>query len=232
MTVASSPSPAPDVPASTGKAGRRCNSTSAPIVDFAFDPKGVLYLVDSHARVRRLGDDGFLRTFAGSSTPFTDGGNGAGGPATRASLLSPRQVIPLRDGSVRILDTPRLHSVAPDGTIRTLTGNFDFNATILLAPGGVPAAAARGRATLLDDSGMTTSTALFPSFAGNPIARSPLRTLSLARWRSQADRRRSTPSARRRRQHRGLRHLDRTDLQPGLSRLHRRRRRAGGSAVR
>jgi uncharacterized protein (TIGR03437 family) len=165
------------VVAGSGRAG--FNGESAPplelnlgiINNFAFASEGTLYIVDGFLRVRRLGADGVLRTFAGSTRPYEFGGNnGDDGPASRAALQQPRQVVPLRDGTVWIRDLRALRSVGLDGRIRLLTDNFDPQAEILLTPEGNPVAAAPGRVTPLDSEGRAAPPGLFPGFTGNPRA--------------------------------------------------------------
>jgi uncharacterized protein (TIGR03437 family) len=163
--------------AGSGRAG--FNGESAPplelnlggINNFAFASDGTLYIADGFLRVRRLGSDGVLRTFAGSTRPYEFGGNnGDDGLANRAALQQPRQVVPLRDGTVWIRDLRALRSVGPDGRIRLLTDNFDPQAEILLTPEGNPVAAAPGRVTPLDNEGRAMLPGLFPGFTGNPRA--------------------------------------------------------------
>ena len=75
-------------------------------VDIAAD--GTLYIADTfNCRVRRVGSDGIITTFAGKGTP---GGScspvsGTGGLATAAGLGYPGKVRVGRDGSVYILET-------------------------------------------------------------------------------------------------------------------------------
>lgn len=140
------------------------------IVHFAFDPVGVLYLVDSFQRVRRLGADGVLRTFAGSSSPPEFGGvNGDGGPAVNAALEGPSKVMPLREGTVWIHAGSSLRAVGPDGAIRRLRDNF-FAPELLLTPEGNPAWANEGLVMPLDSEGQDRPPALFAGFTGNPRA--------------------------------------------------------------
>ena len=141
------------------------------IVNFAFDPAGVLYLADSFLRIRRLDPDGRLRTFAGSTAPYESGTpNGDGGPAIRAAFQFLRQVIPLPNGTVWIRDLRTLHAVSADGNIRALNANFDPAAEILLTPEGNPVAAAPNRLTPLDPKGQETPPLLFSGFTGIPRA--------------------------------------------------------------
>jgi hypothetical protein len=106
--------------------------------------------VDGFNRIRILDDDGTLRTIAGSSrAAATNGSTGDNGPATQAALSGPRQIVPLRDGSLWIKDLSgrQLRVLTPDGIIRTLNSNFDSSVNILLLPDGTPAAATDNRVT-------------------------------------------------------------------------------------
>lgn len=154
-----------------GESGPAVDLNLGNIVNFAFDSGASLYIVDSFLRVRRLDPDGVLRTFAGSSNPFEFGGlNGEGGPATRASLLSPRQVIPLRDGTVWIREFRSLLAVGLDGNVSRLNDNLDPQAEILLTPNGDPVLASLARVIPLGLDGRLTQPALFAGFTGNPRA--------------------------------------------------------------
>jgi RHS repeat-associated protein len=71
--------------------------------------------------IRRVGPDGIITTLAGTGT---QGYSGDGGPATQATLSSPRGVAVAPDGSVLIADygNYRIRRVGPDGIITTLAG--------------------------------------------------------------------------------------------------------------
>lgn len=75
---------------------------------------------DNH-RVRLVGADGTIATFAGTGV---DGFAGDGGPATLAQLSHPRDTVRLADGSILIADSTneRIRRVAADGTISTVAG--------------------------------------------------------------------------------------------------------------
>jgi PKD repeat protein len=95
----------------------------------AVGPDGSLYISDSsNSRVRRVGPDGVITTFAGTGT-FGSGGDG--GPAIKASLGSPTGLALGSDGSLYIADSaeePRVRRVGPNGVITTFagTGTFGF----------------------------------------------------------------------------------------------------------
>lgn len=83
---------------------------------------GAVYVADYlNNRVRRIGPDGVITTFAGS------GGNassGDGGPATAAQLLGPRNVALDAAGNLYISEfgANRVRKVTLDGNIRTAAG--------------------------------------------------------------------------------------------------------------
>ncbi len=73
------------------------------------------------SRIRRIGTDGIIRTFAGTSNGFS----GDGGPAKQAQLYDAWGAWPSSDGSVLIADrlNNRVRVVTPDGVINTLAGS-------------------------------------------------------------------------------------------------------------
>ncbi len=118
--------------------------------DVQFGPDGALYIADPSVwRIRRVGPDGVMRTFAGSAVePFQ--GNlsvGDGGPATQAGLGTPATIAFGSDGSLYIGEGStdiggnnfRVRRVTPNGIITTFagTGVFGFSGD------GGPAPAAR-----------------------------------------------------------------------------------------
>ncbi len=91
--------------------------------DLVFDMAGNLLLTDRlEHRVRRVGSDGRITTFAGSGA---QGGAGDNGPASRASLNGPRGLAVGLGGEVYITDegNNRVRVVTPDGTIRRFAGS-------------------------------------------------------------------------------------------------------------
>jgi RHS repeat-associated protein len=99
-------------------------------VGLAVGPDGSLYIADEgNFRVRRVGPDGLITTFAGTGVR---GFSGDGGPATAASLrIHCSGLVVGRDGSVYIADSDssRVRRVGPDGLIATFagTGNQGFS---------------------------------------------------------------------------------------------------------
>ncbi len=87
--------------------------------DLAFDPSGNLYVADyGNGRVRVIGADGNISTFAGGGT----GGDGA--PATAALLVGPRNLAADTAGNIYISEfgAHRVRRVATDGSISTVAG--------------------------------------------------------------------------------------------------------------
>jgi uncharacterized protein (TIGR03437 family) len=87
------------------------------------DPAGNLYIADTlNNRIRKVGTDGNMTTFAGNgnAAPFGDGG-----PATSASLNHPEGLAIDNAGNIYVADTEshRVRKVAPGGTITTVAGN-------------------------------------------------------------------------------------------------------------
>jgi YD repeat-containing protein len=87
-------------------------------------PDGNLYIADTeHNRVRRVGPDGVITTFAGNAAVDTFAGDG--GPATQAALFRPSDVMVAPDGALYIVDSGnhRIRRVGTDGIIVTVAGN-------------------------------------------------------------------------------------------------------------
>lgn len=128
-----------DTVAGTGVAGIAGDggpATSAQLFlpnDVAVGPDGSVFIADrGNNRVRRLGVDGLLTTYAGDGTNSNNFGHPTaeelrdGGPAPSASLWSPQSVSVAPDGSVYIADTNnfRIRKVTPDGIVTTVAGGF------------------------------------------------------------------------------------------------------------
>ncbi|MBI4910360.1 MAG: hypothetical protein HY820_42475 [Acidobacteria bacterium] len=91
----------------------------------AVDSNGNLYIADTlNSRIRRVGSDGIIRTFAGNGSV---GYGGDGGAGTAAALYFPAGVAVDGSGAVYIGDTgnSRIRKVTPDGIIQTIAGNGD-----------------------------------------------------------------------------------------------------------
>jgi RHS repeat-associated protein len=95
------------------------------VTDVAVASDGTLYVADSYNnRIRRVGTDGIITTFAGDGSS-TDSGDG--GPATQAGIWFPYVVELGPDGSVYIGDSGRVRRVTPDGVITTVAGNGSYS---------------------------------------------------------------------------------------------------------
>lgn len=87
------------------------------------DPAGNLYIADTNNhRIRKVGTDGNISTFAGTGEAA---GTGDGGPATSAALNTPEGLAIDSAGNAYVADTSshRIRKIAPDGTITTVAGN-------------------------------------------------------------------------------------------------------------
>ena len=94
--------------------------------DVAADTKGNVYIADkNNHRIRRVGTDGIITTFAG--TGAERGFSGDNGLAAQARLNSPNGVAVDIKGNVFIADTGnhRIRRVTPDGIIATFAGTGD-----------------------------------------------------------------------------------------------------------
>ncbi|MEQ1860824.1 MAG: RHS repeat-associated core domain-containing protein [Chthoniobacteraceae bacterium] len=87
----------------------------------AFGPDGAIYTTDfSNARVRRIGPDGIISTFAGNGTL---GFTGDGGPALDASIV-PGHIRFAPDGSLHVSNAQsRLRRIDSRGIITTIAGD-------------------------------------------------------------------------------------------------------------
>ena len=88
----------------------------------AFDAVGNFFIADTcNNRVRRVGTDGIIRTFAGNGAAAS---TGDGVPATSAAVIAPLAVALDRSGNVYIgeYDSCRVRRVTADGLIRTFAG--------------------------------------------------------------------------------------------------------------
>jgi len=86
------------------------------------DASGRLYVNDEHNHaIRVIEPDGTVSTLIGDGTP---GAEGDGGPASRARLNDPENLIVRRDGSILVTDgdSRRIRLIAPNGRAWTYAG--------------------------------------------------------------------------------------------------------------
>lgn len=144
---------------STGDGGPATAATLTIPVGLALDPAGNLYIADSQVnRVRRVGIDGTISTYAGNGKA---GYTGDGGPAVNASLQTPWAIACDAQGNLYIADTGNnvVRLVTLDGNIGTFAGTGIQGSS----GNGGPAASARlngpkgvtvdGRRVYISDTG-------------------------------------------------------------------------------
>jgi len=105
----------------SGDGGPAASALLSHPAGLAIGPDGSLYFGDQNTRVRRIGPDGTISTFAGSKNTAA---LGDGGPALSASLVFPGGLAVTADGSVYVSDSGHflLRVITPDGNIRTVAG--------------------------------------------------------------------------------------------------------------
>jgi uncharacterized protein (TIGR03437 family) len=87
------------------------------------DAAGNLYIADTNNnRIRKVGTDGNINTFAGTGAADS---SGDGGPAINAAINNPEGLAVDRAGNLYVADTAghRVRRISPDGTITTFAGN-------------------------------------------------------------------------------------------------------------
>lgn len=132
------------VVAGTGAAGFSGDggpATAAELDDpraLARDASGTLFIADG-ARIRVIGLDGRIETFAGTGVP---GFSGDGGPARQADIGVPAGLAPTARGLLFSDDTGRVRLVGTDGVIDTVAGSGSAPIDGPAGDGG-PARAAR-----------------------------------------------------------------------------------------
>jgi uncharacterized protein (TIGR03437 family) len=93
-------------------------------------PDGTIYIADyGNNRIRKIGTDGIITTYAGTGAR---GFSGDGGPATSALLLSPHTLALDTQGNLLFADSGnyRIRKISPSGVITTVggTGNRTLSA--------------------------------------------------------------------------------------------------------
>jgi len=90
-------------------------------VGVAVDAAGNVFIADTgNNRIRRVGLDGKISTFAGTGAP---GYSGDGGPASLAQLTRPFYLQFDAKGNLFVIDDQRVRKIASDGTISLFAGN-------------------------------------------------------------------------------------------------------------
>ncbi len=110
----------------SGDDGVATNSTLNRPISVAIGADGSLYIADQgNHKIRKVGTDGNIRTFAGLGTP---GFQGNGGPANLAQLYYPTTVALNAAGVVFIADTSnnRIRRVGEDNKIAVIAGSGKF----------------------------------------------------------------------------------------------------------
>jgi uncharacterized protein (TIGR03437 family) len=111
------------VPGFSGDGGPAAGAQLNKPVAVAVDSSRNVYLSDTqNNRIRKIGADGKISTFAGNGTY---GFSGEGGPAVSAMLGGPVGLATDAIGNVFVADSGnnRIRRIAPDGTITTVAGN-------------------------------------------------------------------------------------------------------------
>src|SRR6185437_15974426 len=113
----------------SGDGGPALQATLGPF-GVAVGPDGSIYIADAtNGRIRQVGPDGIIATFAGNGR-FEFSGDG--GSATQAGLDWPVGVAVAADGTVYVAETEigvstignnRVRRIRPDGIITTVAGN-------------------------------------------------------------------------------------------------------------
>ncbi len=95
-------------------------------VGLAIDAAGNVYIADSgNGRIRRVGPDGVIRTFAGCGDKWSGGCAGDGGPVFQAQFSDPRGIAEDAAGNLYVADelNHRIRRISPDGMVTTVAGN-------------------------------------------------------------------------------------------------------------
>lgn len=107
------------LPGFSGDGGLAADAIISSPTALAFDDAGNLLFADyGNNRIRKIGTDGVISTFAGNGL---FGPAGDGGPATQAALTGPTGIAFDSQGAMYIVGNT-LRKVATDGTISTLPG--------------------------------------------------------------------------------------------------------------
>lgn len=113
---------------SAGDGGSATNARLAYPLSVATRSGGFVLSDSNNHRIRAVDQSGVIKTVAGGSPSHVPPALGDGGPASRASLSIPRDVVIDGEGSILIADTGnnRIRKVDRHGVITTVAGNGDF----------------------------------------------------------------------------------------------------------
>jgi len=137
----------------------------------ATDTAGNVYITEQNrTRIRRVGPDGFISTFAGGGSSEADGV-----PATQAALAFPSDIAADRDGL--LINDPGSHKIrrVSAGTIKTVVGSGAYGSS---GDGG-PATAAAATAVSLATTGGRIFLGEFHC-CGDPLGPGVIRTVDAA----------------------------------------------------
>jgi sugar lactone lactonase YvrE len=124
-TVAGSGAPGVNQGDYTGDVGSATHARLSEPIGVAVGPEGDLYIADrDNAAVRDVAPNGIITTLAGTGV---SGYSGDGGPARRAKLSDPENIVVDHRGRVFFTDqiNERVRMVDVDGTITTIAGTGD-----------------------------------------------------------------------------------------------------------
>ncbi len=127
---------------SSGDGSAATSATLSTPFAVAVDSAGNIYIADEfNNKVRKVGPDGTISTFAGNGTA---GYGGDGGPATSAQFASPSGIAVDASGNVYISDSGNnvVRKVTTDGNVNTVAGT-PTGQTIAYGGDGGPAIAAQ-----------------------------------------------------------------------------------------
>ena len=142
---------------------------------------GSVLIADAgNARVRRVGRNGRISTFAGTGE---EGSDGDGGPAAEATLTRPIDLAAGPQGEVYVLDegAERVRRIDADGTIATVTSALEDPLAIAAGRDGTVYVAEPARVLRITADGAVSTLAGdgTPGFAGDG---GPAEAAKLSRW--------------------------------------------------
>ncbi len=141
-------------------------ATQAPISNItglAVDAKGNLYISDyDYNRIYKIDVSGILTTFAGADQLGT---KEDGGPATRAILKGPTQLVFDGNGVLTFLDYNAIRQIFPDGHISTV--NYRIAQSLAIGPNNTVYVSAD---SVIQTVGATVTTVYGQTLSGTPVS--------------------------------------------------------------